>query len=257
MSTRSGTLLASALLLALAFVHAGWNLLLSGQRGHAQRTAVALLTGALVFAPVAALTWRLDSSAWPYIAASSSLELAVPRSARDRLRGGCDGLRLSDRARLRPRDRAARRRALRSPPAVPRRLRRSASSLVAVGIVLVRGLRTEYRPARSRAHGARYLRVHCRLHARRQARHHHGNPLAYLQVVVHHRRAVAYFAGALRGGAARAAIRAGSQPVSMLAAGVGFFGPTRSTLAALRLAPAAARRAPSASRASSSPPRRS
>jgi len=67
----------SALFLALAaaFVHAGWNLLLSGSEDTHSATAVALVTGAIVFAPVAAITWRLEPSAWPYIAASSSLEL--------------------------------------------------------------------------------------------------------------------------------------------------------------------------------------
>src|SRR2546430_1799636 len=67
----------SALLLALAaaFVHAAWNLLLSGSEDTHGATAVALVTGAIVFVPVAAITWRLDSAAWPYIAASSSLEL--------------------------------------------------------------------------------------------------------------------------------------------------------------------------------------
>src|SRR5881398_1572831 len=67
----------SALLLALAaaVVHAAWNLLLSGSEDTHSATAVALVTGAIVFAPVAAITWRLESSAWPYIAASSSLEL--------------------------------------------------------------------------------------------------------------------------------------------------------------------------------------
>src|SRR3954462_1474143 len=66
-----------ALLLALAavFVHAGWNLLLSGREDTHSATAVALVTGAVVWAPVAVITWRLESSAWPYIAASSSLEL--------------------------------------------------------------------------------------------------------------------------------------------------------------------------------------
>jgi drug/metabolite transporter (DMT)-like permease len=36
---------------------------------------VALLTGAAVFALPAALTWRIDAEAWPYIAASAALEL--------------------------------------------------------------------------------------------------------------------------------------------------------------------------------------
>jgi sugar phosphate isomerase/epimerase len=66
---------ALALALAAAFVHAAWNLLLSGSEDTHSATAVALLTGAIVFAPVAAITWRLEHSAWPYIAASSSLEL--------------------------------------------------------------------------------------------------------------------------------------------------------------------------------------
>ena len=35
-----------------------------------------MCTGALVFAPVAILTWDVDGSAWPYIAASAALELA-------------------------------------------------------------------------------------------------------------------------------------------------------------------------------------
>ena len=34
------------------------------------------MTAAVVFAPVAALTWDVDGSAWPYIAASAALELA-------------------------------------------------------------------------------------------------------------------------------------------------------------------------------------
>ncbi len=37
---------------------------------------MALLTGAAVFALPAALTWRVEAEAWPYIAASAALELA-------------------------------------------------------------------------------------------------------------------------------------------------------------------------------------
>ena len=37
---------------------------------------MALITGTLVFAPVAALTWDLDSGLWPYLAASAVLEIA-------------------------------------------------------------------------------------------------------------------------------------------------------------------------------------
>ena len=40
-------------------------------RGHRGRA----VTAAVVFAPVAALTWDVDGAAWPYIAASAALEL--------------------------------------------------------------------------------------------------------------------------------------------------------------------------------------
>lgn len=67
----------SAFLLALAaaFVHALWNLLLARARDPEAAGAVALLVGVVVFAPLAALQWEIESEAWPYIAASSLLEL--------------------------------------------------------------------------------------------------------------------------------------------------------------------------------------
>ena len=68
---------ASAFLLALgaAFVHALWNLLLARARDPEAATAVALLVAVVVFAPVLVFTWELKAEAWPYIAASSALEL--------------------------------------------------------------------------------------------------------------------------------------------------------------------------------------
>jgi drug/metabolite transporter (DMT)-like permease len=68
---------ASAFLLALAaaFVHALWNLLLARARDPEAATAVALLTAVAVFAPVLAFSWELETEAWPYVAASSVLEL--------------------------------------------------------------------------------------------------------------------------------------------------------------------------------------
>jgi drug/metabolite transporter (DMT)-like permease len=65
------------LLLALcaAFVHAGWNLLLSRARDSEQATATAAAVGALAFAPVAALTWNVGAAAIPWAAASAALEL--------------------------------------------------------------------------------------------------------------------------------------------------------------------------------------
>lgn len=69
---------ASALLLALAaaFLHAGWNLLLARAPDTQSAAAVALALAVVIFAPVAALTWDVDSAAIPYIAASAALELA-------------------------------------------------------------------------------------------------------------------------------------------------------------------------------------
>jgi drug/metabolite transporter (DMT)-like permease len=67
----------SAVLLALAaaFVHAGWNILLARAPDTQAATAVALLTAAIVFAPIAALVWDVEASVWPYVAASAALEL--------------------------------------------------------------------------------------------------------------------------------------------------------------------------------------
>ena len=67
----------SAFLLALgaAFVHALWNLLLARARDPEAAGAVALLTAVVVFAPLVALRWDLQAGAWPYVVASSLLEL--------------------------------------------------------------------------------------------------------------------------------------------------------------------------------------
>ncbi len=63
------------LALCAAFVHAGWNLLLSRARDSEAATAVALAAGALAFAPVAAATWQVGAKALPYAAGSATLEL--------------------------------------------------------------------------------------------------------------------------------------------------------------------------------------
>jgi drug/metabolite transporter (DMT)-like permease len=67
---------AFALAICSAFVHTLWNLLLARARDSEAATAVALIVGTLVFAPVAALTWHIDSAALPYLAASAALEIA-------------------------------------------------------------------------------------------------------------------------------------------------------------------------------------
>ena len=72
---RGLTAAALALVLASAALHAGWNALVAGARDTHATTAVALVFGALVFAIPAALTWRIEAEAWPYIIASAALEL--------------------------------------------------------------------------------------------------------------------------------------------------------------------------------------
>lgn len=68
---------ASALALALgaAALHAAWNVLLARARDVRAATTVALVLGVLLFAPVAATTWRVELSALPWIAASAVLEI--------------------------------------------------------------------------------------------------------------------------------------------------------------------------------------
>jgi drug/metabolite transporter (DMT)-like permease len=66
---------ALALALAAAALHAGWNLLLARARDVQAATAVAVALAAVLFAPLALLTWRADSDVWPCVAASAALEL--------------------------------------------------------------------------------------------------------------------------------------------------------------------------------------
>jgi drug/metabolite transporter (DMT)-like permease len=225
----------SALLLALAAacVHAAWNLLLSGSEDTHSATAVALVTGAIVFAPVAAITWRLDASAWPYIAASSSLELLYLVLLATAYAAAAMGF-------VYPIARGSAPVIVLIAGALVSAGRPSTAAavgviLVAGGIVLVRGLRTEHRPRDL----AMALGIGACIAGYTLVDKHgvtHGSPLAYLQVIFTIA-AIAYVAGAWRA-RGPAAIRAAITPSSLLA-GVGFFGSYALTLAALRLASAA------------------
>lgn len=66
-----------ALLLALgsAFLHALWNVLLARERDVHAATAVAIAASVVVFAPVAVLRWDVEPEVWPYVVASSLLQL--------------------------------------------------------------------------------------------------------------------------------------------------------------------------------------
>src|SRR3954471_11058886 len=64
---------ALGLALAAALVHALWNLLLAGARDSQAATAVGMCVGCVLFLP--ALAGDFDSDVWPYVVASSALEL--------------------------------------------------------------------------------------------------------------------------------------------------------------------------------------
>jgi drug/metabolite transporter (DMT)-like permease len=225
----------SALLLALAaaVVHATWNLLLSGAEDTHSASAVALVVGTLVFLPAALIGWRFQSSAVPYVAASSALELVYLVLLATAYSVAAMGF-------VYPIARGSAPVLVLIAGAVVSGTRVSGLAavgvlLVAFGIVLVRGVRQAGRPrdlALALSVGvciAGYTLVDKHGIAR-------ANPLAYLELVFG-LTAIGYVAGVwrVRGGAA---LRAAVGWKTVLA-GVGFFGAYALTLAALRLAPAA------------------
>ena len=67
---------ALALALGAAVLHALWNLLLARERDTEAATAVALISLVGVLILPAALTWRVEAAAIPYVIGSAALELA-------------------------------------------------------------------------------------------------------------------------------------------------------------------------------------
>jgi drug/metabolite transporter (DMT)-like permease len=67
---------ALGLALGAAVLHALWNLLLARERDTEAATAVAVLSLVAVLVLPAALTWRVEAAAVPYLAGSAALELA-------------------------------------------------------------------------------------------------------------------------------------------------------------------------------------
>jgi drug/metabolite transporter (DMT)-like permease len=61
--------------LSAAVIHAVWNLLLAGARDPQAFAAVVLLVAAVVGAPAAVFFWDLHSAVWPFLIATSVLEL--------------------------------------------------------------------------------------------------------------------------------------------------------------------------------------
>ena len=237
MAARSinGVMPTSALLLALAAaaVHATWNLLLSREEDTHAASAVALVTGTIVFVPVALINWRIDSAAVPYIAGSSALELAY-------LALLATGYSVAAMSFIYPIARG-------SAPvlvlvagviavgATVSPLAAVGVVAVAVGIVLVRGLGAPGRPrdlALALSVGA-CIAGYTIIDKHGVA---HAAPITYL-VLVLGLPAIVYVLAVWRvqGGAAlHAAVNRSS-----LLAGVGMFGAYALVLAALRLAPAA------------------
>lgn len=225
----------SALLLALAaaVVHAAWNLLLSGAEDTHSASAVGLLAGAVVFAPVALMGWRFDSAALPYVAGSSALELfymvllstaysvAAMSFVYPIARGSAPVLVLVAGAIV-----------VGAGVSLPAA---AGVVLVAAGILLVRGVRASAPP---RELGLALSVGACIAGYTLVDKHGivHAAPVAYLEAVFGVT-AIAYVLGAWRA-RGRAALRAAVR-WSTLLAGVGFFGAYALTLAALRLAPAA------------------
>jgi drug/metabolite transporter (DMT)-like permease len=224
---------ALALTLAAAAVHATWNLLLSGSDDTHSATAVAVAFGLVVFAPIAAIGWRLDATAVPYVAASSVLEtlymvllatgytVAAMSFVYPIARGSAPVLVLVFGAI-----------ALGTSVSL---LAGAGVLAIAGGIVLVRGLSGEGHPRDL----ALALSVGACIAGYTLVDKHgiqHANPLSYLEAVFA-LAAVAYLAWAWRT-RGRAALRA-AIALRTFIAGIGFFGAYALALAALRLAPAA------------------
>jgi drug/metabolite transporter (DMT)-like permease len=68
-------LTALVITLGAAVVHAIWNLVVARSQDNQATTAVAIAVGVIVATPFALLRWHVEPPAWPFIAASSVLEL--------------------------------------------------------------------------------------------------------------------------------------------------------------------------------------
>jgi drug/metabolite transporter (DMT)-like permease len=221
---------ALAFAVAAAVLHAGWNVLLRGSEDVEARTAVVLALSLLLFAPVAAATWSVSWAVAPYVAASAALEgayfgLLVAAYRRRELsvvypiaRGSAPLLVLLGTAAV-----------------LGRHVSAEAAAgvcLVAVGVVLVRGVRRG-------AEGVLVaLAIGCAIAGYTLVDKdglRHAAALPYLELVLAPVALVALPVAARRRGLP--ALRAELGPAAVLAAGASF-GAYALVLAALRLAPA-------------------
>jgi drug/metabolite transporter (DMT)-like permease len=224
---------ALALALAAAVLHAGWNMLIARAGDPEGAGAAAQLFAALVFAPVAALTWHVEAAAIPYIAGSTAAEVAYftllaaayRRSEMSLVYPIARGLApvlvligaaLATGARLAPAEAAG-------------------VVVVALGITLVRGIRARGDLRSTGMAVAIAGTIACYTVIDKSGLRHAATiPYFELELGLE---AVIYAAGlsVVRG---PGAVRAGFSRWSM-AAGIGMFGAYGLVLAALRLAPAA------------------
>ncbi len=223
------------LVLAAAVVHACWNLLLSDAEDTHAATAVAVAVGVVAFAPVAALSWDVSDAALPYVVVSSGLELLY-------LVLLATGYSLAAMSFVYPiaRGSAPAFVLLVSVLALGARVSVAAAGgvlLVAVGVVLVRGLQ---HAGQTRDLGLALGVGACIASYTLVDKHGiaHATPIAYLDLeLVFGPTAVCYLTGVGRSRGA-VALR-GAVNWSTIAAGVGFFGSYALVVVALSLAPAA------------------
>lgn len=235
------------LLLALcaALVHAVWNLLLSRARDSEAATAVALVAGALAFAPVAAATWRVGARALPYAAGSAALELSYLALLARAYQGG-------ELSVVYPIARGSAPLLIMIFSVTVLGLSVSTASvagvlLVAAGVMLVRGRRGSASPRDIRFAAAIGVAIASYTLLDKSGLR-HAAPFAYLELVVGIP-AIVYLLAMLRY-RGEAAIRAELNLNSVLA-GLGMFGAFGLALAAIKLAPSSSLAAVQAVRESS------
>jgi drug/metabolite transporter (DMT)-like permease len=225
---------ALALALAAAVVHAAWNAGLAGAEQTRATTAVALLAGAALFAPAAALTWDVEAAALPYLAGSIVAEfayVALLAAAYDRAemsvvypvaRGAAPVMVLAG--------------SVVALGARPGPLQIAGVGLVAAGVVLVRGIR---RPTGSAdlllaLAVAATIATYTVIDKRGLE---HASPLPYLEIEL--LGAALLYTAWLAARGAGPELRAAAGPRAVLA-GIGMYGGYGLVLAALERAPAAA-----------------
>jgi drug/metabolite transporter (DMT)-like permease len=218
---------AVGLALAAAVLHAFWNLLLAGSRDTQATTVLVLGLSVVAAAPLAAITWDVERAALPYLAASAGLELAyfallAAAYARAELsvvyplaRGGAPVFVLLGAVLL---------------GAAPSAGQIAGVLLVAVGVVLVRGLRGGDRAGT--AFGLLIALCIAGYTLVDNGGIEHATPIAYLELVL----LPVALAGAVSVGPER--LRAAYRPLLLPAALAGFAAYAL-VLAALKLAPAA------------------